>query len=97
MSIVYRPPSTADLDAIATSFEITGDMESAAEAGREHAESIAPVDTGTYRSKFRVDVIDGEARLVNDDEGAAAIEFGSPTTSAHHTLSQTADRIEGGA
>jgi hypothetical protein len=62
-----------------------------------YAQSIAPVDTGEFRSRFSVEEVDGEVRIVNDDEAAAAIEFGSNDTPAHHTLAQTADFIEGGA
>ncbi|HEY9408819.1 MAG TPA: hypothetical protein VIP77_04490 [Jiangellaceae bacterium] len=96
-NVRFEPPSPAALAALAATPEMDAAMAQIAEAGRVHAESIAPVETGAFRSSFRVDS-DGEgARLVNDDEGAAAIEHGSDDTPAHHTLAQTADWLEGGA
>ncbi|MGH3475293.1 MAG: HK97 gp10 family phage protein [Nocardioidaceae bacterium] len=92
----YIPPSPSDLLAIATSELVEADLVEAAELGRTYAESIAPVDTGHFRDSFRVESSPGEARLINDDEGAAAIEYGSDDTPAHNTLAQAADFIERG-
>lgn len=91
----YIPPSASDLQAIATSQIVEESLVEAAELGKTYAESIAPVDTGDFRNSFRVESSPGEARLINDDEGAAAIEFGSDDTPAHYTLAQAADFIEG--
>lgn len=94
--VQYIPPSASDLQAIATSQIVEESLVEAAELGRTYAESIAPVDTGSFRDSFRVESSPGEARLINDDEAAAAIEFGSDDTPAHHTLAQAADFIERG-
>lgn len=91
----YIRPSSAELKALERLVE--DDMRQAARKGADHAAAIAPVDTGTYRSKFRVEEAGGEVRVVNDDPGAVAIEFGTEDTPAHHVLSKTADWLEGGA
>lgn len=93
--IRYVSPSPAQLADIATSGFIEDALGESAEVGMAYAESIAPVDTGAYRSSFRVERGKGGVRIVNDDEGAAAIEFGSDDTPAFHVLSQAADHIEG--
>lgn len=95
--IRFTPPSAAELRKFAG---MVGDqVTDAAEAAARHAQSIAPVDTGEYRSRFRVQPAgpDGEARVVNDDPGAVAIEFGTEDTPPHNVLAQTADWLEGGA
>lgn len=49
-----------------------------AEAGKKHAESIAPRETGRYAGAFRVEASDRSdrrgARVVNDTPYAAVIE-----------------------
>lgn len=94
--VQFFPPSDSDLQAIANSDVVVDALVEAAEIGMAYAESIAPVETGAFRDSFRVERGEGEARLVNDDEGAAAIESGSDDTPAHNVLSQTADHIERG-
>lgn len=94
-NIKFQDFSRRELDTILGSAEVGDTATSAAEAGADHARSIAPVDTGEYRSRFRVEQGPEGPRIVNDDPGAAAIEYGSDDTPAHHVLSQTADWIEG--
>lgn len=93
----YTRPSKAELAALARLKVVDDAMRENAEKGAQHAASIAPVETGAYRSKFRVQEAGGEVRVVNDDPGAAAIEFGTEDTEAHNVLSKTADWLEGGA
>lgn len=91
----YTEPTRAELEAIARSALVQDQIVDVAERGRDHAEAIAPVETGFFRSSFRVERgNDGEALIVNDDPGAAAIEHGSDDTPAHHVLAQTADWLE---
>jgi hypothetical protein len=92
--IRYTEPTRAELAAIARSALTQDQIVDVAERGRNHAEGIAPVETGAFRSSFRVERGDGEALIVNDDPGAAAIEFGSDDTPAHHVMTQTADWLE---
>lgn len=89
------------MDALMSSDGVHDAMTEGAEAALEHAQSIAPVLTGDYRNLFRVESSDGSgeayALLVNDDPGAAAIEWGNDKGSrGHHTLTQTGDWIEKG-
>lgn len=89
-----------ELDALMSSSGVHDAMSEAAEMALDHAQGIAPVDTGEYRDSFRVEQSSGsdraEARLVNDDEGAGGIEWGKGGSDGHHTLAQTADWLEGG-
>lgn len=93
---VFVPPSRAELDALLSSSIVTDGLIEAAQIARDYAEATAPVDTGAYRSRFRVEQSGGEVYVVNDDEAAAAIEFGTADTPAHLTLMRAVDRTEGG-
>lgn len=73
-----------------------------AERGKQHAETIAPVETGDYKSKFRVSsATRGSGRwadraaayLHNDSDHALHVEY----TDDYRTLGVTADAIENGA
>lgn len=91
----YTPPSRSELEEIARSDLTQDQLVDIAERGKDHAEAIAPVETGAFRSSFRVvRGDDGEALIVNDDPGAAAIEHGSDDTPAHHVMAQTIDWLE---
>jgi hypothetical protein len=94
---VYIPPTRGQMDAIESSSMVLNEIEDVVERGKAHAEAAAPVDTGAYRSSFYVERVGDEVRLVNDDPGAAAIEYGTRDTPAHRTITQTSDWIEGGA
>jgi len=92
----YVPPSPRDLDALASTREMQGAVETNAERGWEHAQSIAPKDSGHYADSFRVEAAPGKtaaARLVNDADYAAHVEW----KNGDHVLSRTADFIEANA
>lgn len=98
----YTPPTAAELKALAGLGPVHDAMDEAAERGAQHARSIAPVDSGDYRSKFGVKHSrrgqgPAVALIVNDDPGAMAIEHGTSDTPPHNVLSKTADWLEGGA
>ncbi|MCW2870891.1 hypothetical protein [Actinacidiphila oryziradicis] len=84
-----------------TSPEMLAIMVAAAEAGKEFAKGIAPVKSGDYVSKFRVEgELKGgprhnraEARLVNDSEHAAEVEWRNH--GGERILGKAADYIEG--
>lgn len=74
-------------------------LRSAAEKGKAFAMSIAPVETGEYESRFRVETsahggtgAGGDravAYLINDSPHAAYVEW----QDSHHTLAKAADFI----
>lgn len=73
----------------------------AAERGKAHAESVAPVESGEYRDSFTVEDStgwDGRAAvdLVNTSEHAAAVEYGNRGRRGRHILASTIDIIEAG-
>lgn len=95
--IYFVPPTPAQLDALMSSGGVHDAMSEVAEGMLEYAESIAPVATGDYRDNFRVEESSGsgiaEAYLVNDDPGAAAIEFGNDRAEGHHVFGQVIDHF----
>jgi len=70
--------------------EVVAAMVAAAERGKVFAEVVAPVDTGLYRSSFRVAEVDGGARLENTAPYAAFVERRA------RVLSRAVDAIERG-
>lgn len=75
-------------------------VRSAAEKGKAFAESISPVETGEYKSSFRVEVtahggtgVGGDraqANLINDSDHATDVEW----VDNYHVLARTADYIQ---
>ncbi len=77
-----------------------------ARKAQPYAEAISPEDTGHFKGSFDVDMghawVAGmrrvAARLLNTDEGAAAIEFGSRHPqgyqAGHHVLRRTLAHID---
>lgn len=87
------------LGKIMTGREMEAMLRSKAELGKQYAEVIAPVDTGDYRSSFRVSSSSrGDGRWVdraagylhNDSDHALLVEF----TDDYRTLGIVADLIE---
>jgi hypothetical protein len=84
-----------------TSEEMLALMVAAAQAGMSYAQRISPVDTGEYVESFRVEgEIRGgparnraEARLVNDSDHAADVEWRNH--GGERVLGRTVDAIEG--
>ena len=84
-----------------TSPEMLAVMVAAAEAGKEFAERVSPRRTGDYAGSFRIetDLRGGpqhnraEARLVNDSDHAAAVEW--LNHGGERVLGRTVDVIEG--
>lgn len=79
-------------------------MEGYAEKAKAAAEADAPFDAdsrdGThYKDSFRVESRNvggvhkdrAEALLINDDEAAVFVEFGTKNNPAHHTLTRALD------
>lgn len=96
MTTRFEPASSADWKRIKTSSGIANAVESSAEQAMGHARSISPVVSGEYRDSFRVEeLVERDraiARLVNDADHAAAVEWGQQ----RHVLGRTADWIERG-
>ena len=96
MDEVFVPPTAAELGALMASDLVQDGLTEVAETGRAIAEATAPVETGHYRSRFRVEHTAGGVQIVNDDEAALAIEFGTSDTPAHLTVSRMIDQLEAG-
>lgn len=94
MSAVQFRPDLAGIAALERSQDFQRLAETVATDGLDYAQSIAPVLTGDYRDAFRVEAGTGEARIVNDDPGAIAIENGAPARPGFHVLARTIDYIE---
>lgn len=88
---------------VATSGEMRAVLAAVAAKGQVFAESIAPVDTGEYRSSFEVATITrGEgskkravSQLVNTADHAAAVEWGNSNSPKRRILGQTLDHLAG--
>lgn len=99
---VYRP-SKAGWDAIALSPQIQAACVAEAERGKPFAQSISPVRSGEYKSRFRVEPATVAfrrgprvaARLVNDAKHAAAVEFGNRRGGPARVLGKTAAFLGG--
>lgn len=95
MAFAHYEPDHRGVAALMRTAEMAQVVRTVAEDGMAFAQSIAPVATGNYRSKFRVETgqetIDGDlravARLVNDADYAADVE------ATHSVLRRTADHI----
>lgn len=73
-------------------------MDAYAEAGAEHAASIAPIGSGDFASSFSsgADIDEGRATgiVASVDPDALSKEFGTSNQAGHHTLARTADWLE---
>lgn len=87
---------------VATSAAMRAALNRVVSDGKGFAESIAPVDTGEYRSSFKtVGDTRGEgtrkrarAQLVNDSDHAAAVEFGNRRVPGQRVLGRTLDWLK---
>ena len=78
MVAVYRP-NRREFAKFMKSTAIASVVRQVGEAGKAHAESISPVDTGEYQRKFRVDVrVIGDRQqglLINEAAHATVVEL----------------------
>lgn len=100
-SRVRYEPNFRGLGKIMTSQAMAAMLTRHAQRGKQHAEAIAPVETGEYKASFRVSSSNrgagrwadrAAAYLYNDSSHALAVEF----TNGNRTLGITADVIENG-
>lgn len=77
--------------------QMQAEMRARAERVQSRAESLAPVETGQYRSSFRVEVgvRDGktrraEAKVINDDTAAPYVEYGTSKTPRYRVMGRAA-------
>jgi len=73
------------------------EMRQRAEDVKNKAETLAPRDTGTYAASFRVEtgVREGrrpraQAKVINDDQAAAYVEWGTSRTPRHRVMGRAA-------
>jgi len=99
-TIRYQPDFRG-LGTVMTSREMAAAMEGFARKGQAFAESIAPVETGDYKSRFRTSsATRGTGRradravgyLHNDSDHATLVEFAN----GDRVLGRTVDAIENG-
>lgn len=94
-------PDIRGTNELMTGEEMLAVMEAAAQAGMSYAQNISPVDTGDYVSSFRIETEHrggpqhdrAEARLVNDSDHAADVEWRNH--GGERILGRTVDAIEG--
>jgi ketosteroid isomerase-like protein len=97
MAFSHYEPNHADVAKLMRTSEMERVVATVADDALRFAESISPVVTGDYRSKFRVEAatetISGDlravVRVVNDSDHALAVE------GTHSVLRRTADHVEG--
>jgi hypothetical protein len=98
--IRYNPDLRGTND-LMTSEEMLAVVVAAAQAGMSYAQSISPVKSGDYLSSFRIETDHrggpqhdrAEARLVNDSDHAADVEWRNH--GGERILGRTVDAIEG--
>jgi hypothetical protein len=99
VTVRYKP-DIADTGRLMKGPEMQALMREIAEEGKALAESIAPVETGEYKSSFRVEVtahgglgVGGDraqANLINDSPHAAYVEW----QDNKHVLAKAADYMQ---
>lgn len=85
------------LGQILTSKQMQNEMEARARRVQSRCVATSPRDTGNYSSSFRVEtgVRPGakpraESKVINDDEAAAYVEWGTSRTPRHRVMGRAA-------
>lgn len=85
------------IGAILRSEQMKREMETRAEQVQRRAEALAPVDSGSYASSFRVETeirqgktIRAIAKVVNDSPHASYVEWGTSRTPRHRVMGRAA-------
>jgi hypothetical protein len=95
---IFVEPTPSQIEAIMRSGAVHDGMDEGADEMLNRARAAAPVDTGAFRDSFAVQRSAGsgeaEAFLVNDDPGAASIEFGTEHMAGFHVMALVADQMK---
>jgi Bacteriophage protein of unknown function (DUF646). len=77
--------------------QMQAEMRSRGEQVQARAEFLAPEETGAYKSSFKVEVgiregktRRAEAKVINDDEAAPYVEYGTSKTPRYRVMGQAA-------